>query len=144
MTPLMPEELSAYLDGELPAARAREVGALLAADPRLRADFDALADVDRRWRAAGETAAFQPAIRLRQPTTGRYRLWALGVAGAILLRTSPVVQESGYFVLDSRSNILIQQRQHFVGLAVFFVRGNKLIGQNLPGILRRASFDPFR
>ena len=88
MNPLMPEELSAYLDGELPAARAREVEALMAADPRLRSEFDVLAHADRRWRKAGEAAAFQPALRPRRAATGDYRLWAFGVGLAILLQTA--------------------------------------------------------
>ncbi|HEY0106440.1 MAG TPA: zf-HC2 domain-containing protein, partial [Rhizomicrobium sp.] len=59
-----PAELSAYLDGELPPERTREVERLLAADPGLRAELDALRRSDAAFRAAAQTAAFRPPVRL--------------------------------------------------------------------------------
>lgn len=40
------EKLSAFLDGELPEAEAREIEAALAADPALQAELDALMEAD--------------------------------------------------------------------------------------------------
>lgn len=55
-------ELSALLDGELEPARAREVEALVAADPSLLAAFEQLEQVDQRLKALAQTACFAPRI----------------------------------------------------------------------------------
>jgi anti-sigma factor RsiW len=62
MSAIEPAELSALLDGELSAERARAVEAALASDAALRAEFEALARADAAWRAHARTAAFVPAI----------------------------------------------------------------------------------
>lgn len=64
MTPLNPAELSAYLDGELSETRAREVAAMIAADPALLGELDMLGRDDAAWRVAAGSAAFRPALRL--------------------------------------------------------------------------------
>lgn len=51
------EALSAYLDGELPAAERLAVERALAADEALRAEFEALRAVDGLFRAAGRAEA---------------------------------------------------------------------------------------
>ena len=63
MTPIEPEEISAFLDGELDPARAREVEWSLAADPVLQAEFRSLAHLDSKWRSAASAAAFLPDVR---------------------------------------------------------------------------------
>ena len=63
MAQIDPAELSAYLDGELPAERAEEVRAALARDPELRRSYEMLVVHDADWRARAETAMFQPHVR---------------------------------------------------------------------------------
>jgi anti-sigma factor RsiW len=65
--PIEPAELSAYMDGELDPARAREVEGALESSPALRAEFNSLVSADNSWRMAARTASFRPGIRL-QPT----------------------------------------------------------------------------
>jgi anti-sigma factor RsiW len=65
MTPLNPAELSAYLDGELSETRAREVAAMIAANPALLDELDMLGREDAAWRVAAGAAAFRPALRLQ-------------------------------------------------------------------------------
>jgi len=88
MTRVQPEELSALLDGELNPTRAREVEIAIAADPELRRELQLLQESDARWRAAAATAAFQPALRLRNPSN---RLRPL-VAATILVVTLTAVR----------------------------------------------------
>jgi anti-sigma factor RsiW len=64
--PVDPAELSALIDGELPPERGREVEALLAQDPALRAEYEALRAQDARWRQAAGAATFVPAVDLGQ------------------------------------------------------------------------------
>ena len=77
MKPVLPEELSALMDGELDADRAREVETQVAADPHLRAEFSRLVETDAHWRAAAATAVFSPAVP-RPPTNA-----GLGSAGVV-------------------------------------------------------------
>jgi len=58
-----PAELSALLDGELDSARTEKVEALIAADPGVRAEFERLAQADRRLRTIAEAALFRPEVR---------------------------------------------------------------------------------
>lgn len=60
MTPVTPEELSGYLDGELSAERAGRIEAELAVNEELAAAFAALQAADGRWRMAADSACFQP------------------------------------------------------------------------------------
>jgi anti-sigma factor RsiW len=96
MKPVLPEELSALMDGELDADRAREIETQLAANPHLRAEFSRLVETDAQWRAAAATAVFAPAVRL-PPTTAGLRSAAIVTAlmiGLICLRMAPRWLES--------------------------------------------------
>jgi anti-sigma factor RsiW len=91
MKPVLPEELSALMDGELDADRAREIETQLADNPHLRAEFSRLVEADAQWRAAAATAAFAPAVRL-PPTTAGLSSAAIVTAliiGLIGLRMAP-------------------------------------------------------
>ncbi len=55
-----PERLSAFLDGELPEAEAREIEAALAADPALQAELEALMAADQSATAAFEAMLEEP------------------------------------------------------------------------------------
>ena len=86
MTPLDPAELSAFLDGELPPARAREIEALLAEDAGLRAEYEALRQTDADWRQAGAAAMFVSQVRLPLAARGpAISLWPGAIAAALLL-----------------------------------------------------------
>ena len=69
MSPLDPAELSAFLDGELSAERAREIEAILASDGRFTAAFDALKHADAAWHSAGRAASFNTRVRLPRAKT---------------------------------------------------------------------------
>jgi anti-sigma factor RsiW len=87
MIPFDPAELSAYLDGELPAARANEVRAALAQDPELRRAYELLAARDADWSARAETTKFQPHVRFAgAPWTGRVLTGGSVVLGLLLFR----------------------------------------------------------
>ena len=62
--PIQPYELSALLDGELPAQRAAEVREALRIDPVLQAEFAQLTVLDRRWLELAAQASFSPNITL--------------------------------------------------------------------------------
>jgi anti-sigma factor RsiW len=64
MSPFDPAELSAYLDGELAPDRARQLKAMIASDPGLQAEVEALRQADTAFRNAAGTAAFTPRVRL--------------------------------------------------------------------------------
>jgi anti-sigma factor RsiW len=84
MIPVQPEELSALIDGELDPQRAAEIKMQMAADPELRAAFDALRDLDGRWRRSARTAAFVPQVRLPTRAKWNSRLMILAVAVALV------------------------------------------------------------
>ena len=65
MKPIEPFELSGYLDGELEPDRVRELEAVLARDPALRAEYEALANADREWKSTARLAAFVPDTQVR-------------------------------------------------------------------------------
>jgi anti-sigma factor RsiW len=98
MSDLDPAELSALLDGELDPVRAREIEALIAADPALAAEFEQLKRMDGRLRSAASAAAFRPDIEwpaAEEPALPRWLVaslaaaavaWAIGkVAPAMIL-----------------------------------------------------------
>lgn len=92
MTPVLPEELSALMDGELDASRAREVEMQIANDPRLRAEFERLVEADERWRVAAASAAFSPTLRMPQHAAASPSSAAVVVAlalGLTCLRMAP-------------------------------------------------------
>ena len=82
MIPVQPEELSALIDGELDPLRAAEVEMQIAADRELRVAFEALRDMDDRWRTAARTIAFVPEVRLpaRAAWNGRFMVLAVAIA----------------------------------------------------------------
>ena len=87
MNPIQPEELSAFLDGELSAQRMREVQQQLDVNVELRAQFDTLQRLDRQWHAASLGARFKPSIQLLPLSEPRSRvlgILALGTALAAL------------------------------------------------------------
>ncbi len=83
MNPIDPAELSAYLDGELSPARAREVESALASSPALQAELDALTNADRSWRLAARSAAFRSDIRLPRAAARKVPLYR--TTGAVVL-----------------------------------------------------------
>jgi anti-sigma factor RsiW len=86
--PIDPSELSGLLDGELDPVRAQEVRAAIAADPALRAEFEALQDADRAWRDAAASAQFPAAVRVPSevaPSWWRQSFVALGAMLVALL-----------------------------------------------------------
>ena len=84
MIPVQPEELSALIDGELDPQRAAEVGMQIAADRELRVAFEALRDMDDRWRTAARAIAFVPEVRLPARAAWNGRFMALAVAIALV------------------------------------------------------------
>ena len=73
MLPIDPTELSAFLDGELPARRAEEVRAALAQDPVLRQSYELLVERDGDWNAQAAAAMFRPRVRIpHAPVAGRF------------------------------------------------------------------------
>jgi len=83
MKPIEPEELSAFLDGELGGARAGEVKAALKSDPVLRAEFNALAEKDAAWQSAAGTSVFAPKVQLARHASS-IRPW-LGTAAILIV-----------------------------------------------------------
>jgi anti-sigma factor RsiW len=87
MLPIDPAELSAFLDGELPAGRAEEVRAALTRDSVLRRSYEQMVARDADWSARAATAMFRPRVRLdRAPVAGRFLTVAAVVLGLLLLR----------------------------------------------------------
>lgn len=96
MKPVEPEELSAFLDGELDPGRASEVGKQLADDPALRAEFEALEGWDAVWRTAAATGVFAPDVRLpteASPIT-QGACFAILAASLVLLRMGPKLADA--------------------------------------------------
>jgi anti-sigma factor RsiW len=84
MLPIDPAELSAFLDGELPAGRADEVRAALARDAALRETFERLVALDADCTARAAAVMFRPRVELTpEPVPGRY--WTVAVAIGLLL-----------------------------------------------------------
>jgi anti-sigma factor RsiW len=94
MKRVQPEELSAFLDGELSAQRMREVQQRIDGDDALRVQFEALRRLDRKWHAAAFEARFDPSIqlpRLVRPKTGMLGFAAIGAALAAVRLMSKVL-----------------------------------------------------
>jgi hypothetical protein len=64
MKPVQPEELSALLDGEIDAQRAREISEQVRNDPVLSPQLEALEKLDSDLRRAADAAIFIPSMRL--------------------------------------------------------------------------------
>src|SRR5262249_44407566 len=86
MTPIESVELSALLDGELPARRAGEVRAAPGADPALAATFERLAALDTSWKADAARLAFRPRASLRRGLLRRFLRAACLMVGLVGLR----------------------------------------------------------
>jgi anti-sigma factor RsiW len=86
MHPIDPAELSAFLDGELPAARADEVRAALAQDPIFRQSYEQLIALDVRWKAQASAAMFVPRVRFPRSRVPARFLTAAAVLGLLLFR----------------------------------------------------------
>jgi anti-sigma factor RsiW len=80
-----PAELSAFLDGELDPIRAKQIEALLAADPEMRAAFEQLDLADRRLRSVAAAAAFRPRVRWPEPAEQPATRWLVLPLAAVLL-----------------------------------------------------------
>lgn len=89
MTDVKPEELSAFLDGELTGGRAAEVREALERQPELLREFEALGMIDRRLRTAADEASFDPRIALPSQASvdSDNVYWPAGIAilGLLLL-----------------------------------------------------------
>lgn len=129
-----PEEMSALLDGELDAARAREVEAQLRSDAALRAEFEALAACDARWRAAADAAAFAPVVRLpvgvasvgaaRVEGAGWLTALAIAIGGLIAARSVLKLSGSDAFAFSLPAVALLLLLAMVVWLATGERRGD--------------------
>jgi anti-sigma factor RsiW len=68
MEPINSEELSAYLDGELDAHRAGQIKVAIENDGVTRNAYRIIVEDDSAWRAAAQSAQFQPKIALPSRT----------------------------------------------------------------------------
>jgi anti-sigma factor RsiW len=68
MEPINPEELSAYLDGELDAHGASQIKAAIENDAATRHAYQILVEDDSAWRAAAQSAQFRPKLALPSRT----------------------------------------------------------------------------
>lgn len=86
MTHVREVELSALLDGELDAARADEVRAMIASNLGLRAQYDALERLDLQLSGAAEKRSFMPDIEF-PVVAGQATGWSFPAAirGVLLL-----------------------------------------------------------
>jgi anti-sigma factor RsiW len=87
-------ELSAFLDGELDPARARQIETSIAADPDLRVTYEQLQAADQMLKAIAEAAAFRPLVRLTAPARPAVRAWmalpfAVVLAAWLVARLTP-------------------------------------------------------
>ena len=98
MLPIDPAELSAFLDGELPAARAEEIRVAVAQDPVLRQSYEQLVALDADWKSRASAAMFRPRVQLTQNWVPGRILTAASVLGLlgfrILLKAQPPLVEA--------------------------------------------------
>jgi hypothetical protein len=95
-----PAELSAYLDGELDPGRAREVATALANDPKLRAEYEVLANSDKYWKSSAAAARFKPAVVFSSAQVfGTAPLYVVAVAALIALCVSAKATDAVFLVL---------------------------------------------
>jgi hypothetical protein len=64
MKPISPEEISALLDGELPADRAEEVRRAMVEDERLRRIYEQMASTDSALSSLAAACQFEPQLSL--------------------------------------------------------------------------------
>lgn len=90
MKAIDPDELSAYLDGELDRERVLEIEAALNNDATLRAQLDDLASANRDWRVAARGAAFEPEVALAAAyPTSNWSWLAMALLALIVVRLAP-------------------------------------------------------
>jgi anti-sigma factor RsiW len=99
MSDLDPAELSAFLDGELDEPRAVQVGAIIASDERVRADYELLMRADARWRSMARRADFRP--RVRWPTPAKQSIPAWVLAPLLLIPFASVAGKLSGAMIDS-------------------------------------------
>jgi len=99
MKDVQSEELSALLDGELDAERARQVEMQIAADPTLRMEFEVLRNSDAAWRHAAATAMFAPTVWLPASARplGQISIAVMLAGVLIVLRIAPKLMGSLVF-----------------------------------------------
>jgi hypothetical protein len=85
MKPVDPAEISALMDGELPAERAEEVRRAIAEDPALRREYEEIVALDANVKAYAEAALFRPRVVIAVETAGPIPVVPL-VIGCLLLR----------------------------------------------------------
>ena len=88
MHPIDPAELSAFLDGELPAERADEVRAALARDPALRQSLRAAGRLDADWQDRRPRRRCFGRGCTHRPYSGPLTWTAAGVVGLLLVRVA--------------------------------------------------------
>jgi anti-sigma factor RsiW len=103
MQSIDPAELSAFLDGELPAERAAEVRAALAHDVTLRQSYEQLLALDADCKTQAAAAMFRPRVSFEAGLAfSRYGIIA-GVLGLLLIRVvlkaAPPLVGTGLVVL---------------------------------------------
>jgi len=123
MNPVDPDELTALLDGELPAQRAEEVRGALAAAPSLANKFEQLVELDAEWKASAARLMFRPRASLRR---GLYRRF-LHATGLVL----------GLVGLRLGLKLALPSLEIVVALAVFAV----VAGWGVGYLLRRSEED---
>lgn len=109
MNPIDPAELSAFLDGELEAARAKDVESAIASDPALRMEFERLQKADAGWAAAARSAISQPTVFLASRTTvsSFYVRIAIGAVVLLALRILPKLNDAVAWGAALHSIVLI-------------------------------------
>jgi len=109
MNPIDPAELSAFLDGELEAARAKEVASAIASDPALRTEFERLRKADTGWSAAARSAISRPTIFLASRTTfsSFYMRVVTGAMVLLSLRILPKLNDAVAWGFVLHSIVLI-------------------------------------
>jgi anti-sigma factor RsiW len=115
MKPIDPAEISALLDGELPAERAEQVRRAIAEDEALRLEYEEIVALDTDLKACAQAAVFHPRVSLDVEPATRIPLIAL-VVGCLLLRlvvkTAPSLGATG---LEVATGLEIGALLFFVG-----------------------------
>jgi len=98
MKPIDPAEISALIDGELPAEHAEQVRRAIAEDPALRREYEEMVALDANLKAHAEAAVFRPRVVIAVEPAASVPLVPL-VIGCLLLRlvlkTTPLLVGTG-------------------------------------------------
>ena len=84
--PIDVEKLSGLLDGELPAGEAEQLRRAIAGDEELGRQFAQLQSLDGELKAVGESAAFQPRVRIPMSASGAPLPLAWMILAVMILR----------------------------------------------------------